>query len=130
MLRPAARRRARSQIASLLLLSLPTWIVACDGDGTDLGTNPSAVPTERRVQGDYLRGHKPDRTLRNSTLEVTISDVPAGATPAVTVNGPGEFDRPLTTSETLSGLAEGTYIITAASLDVSGVAYTPTPVSQ
>lgn len=47
------------------------------------------------------------------SLTVTIT-APAGVTPAVTVHGPGTYTKSLSASATLSGLAVGSYTVTAS----------------
>jgi sugar lactone lactonase YvrE len=51
------------------------------------------------------------------SLTVTIT-APAGATPSVTVSGPGGYRQSLSATQTLSGLAVGSYTVTAASVPV------------
>jgi sugar lactone lactonase YvrE len=46
------------------------------------------------------------------SLSVTIT-APNGVTPSVTVTGPGSYSKTLTATQTLSGLASGSYTITA-----------------
>jgi hypothetical protein len=50
---------------------------------------------------------------RAATLVVRIAGAPGGAQEMVRVTGPNNFDRSLTTSTTLDGLAPGTYTVTA-----------------
>lgn len=47
------------------------------------------------------------------TLQVDISGLPAGTTAAVTVAGPGGYTQTLTATGSLSGLAAGSYAVTA-----------------
>jgi streptogramin lyase len=56
----------------------------------------------------------------SGTLEVTLSAPDAGSSPAVTVTGPGGYSKALSASETLTGLAAGSYTVTAQSLRVTG----------
>jgi sugar lactone lactonase YvrE len=50
---------------------------------------------------------------RTGSLTVTIV-APAGVAPSVTVNGPGGYTKALSATATLSGLAVGSYTVTAA----------------
>ena len=58
-------------------------------------------------------------------LTVTVAGLPSGQIAAVTVTGPGGFSQALTATQTLSGLAPGTYTVAAAS--VSGAQGTWAP---
>jgi sugar lactone lactonase YvrE len=49
------------------------------------------------------------------SLTVTIT-APAGVTPSVAVTGPGGYHRTLSATDTLSGLAVGSYTVTAATV--------------
>jgi hypothetical protein len=59
------------------------------------------------------------------SLAVTINGLPAGASGQVTVAGPGSYTHELTASETLSGLAAGTYTVAAHVVSSSGQSYQP-----
>jgi protocatechuate 3,4-dioxygenase beta subunit len=70
--------------------------------------------------------------LRVGSLDVTISGLPSGVSPAVTVTQQDQgYSRALTDSETvLTGLDPGTYTITAQPVSAGGNTYTPIPASQ
>jgi hypothetical protein len=57
------------------------------------------------------------------SLRVTIGGLPDGASAAVTVAGPGSFSQLLTATGTLTGLAPGSYQISAAEVTAGGSAY-------
>lgn len=57
------------------------------------------------------------------TLVVLVNGLPAGAQGAVSVSGTGSFSEQLTESDTLGGLAVGTYVVSAADVDFEGVDY-------
>lgn len=56
------------------------------------------------------------------TLVVLVNGLPAGASGAVSVTGSG-FSEQLTSSDTLAGLAAGSYVVTAANVAFEGVDY-------
>jgi hypothetical protein len=56
-------------------------------------------------------------------LFISIAGVPAGASAAVTVSGPGGYARALGASATLGGLAPGNYIVQAPSFSSAGDRY-------
>ncbi|HEV8356877.1 MAG TPA: hypothetical protein VGQ17_08960 [Gemmatimonadales bacterium] len=63
-------------------------------------------------------------------LAVTISGLPSGVSGSVSVTGPNGFSRLVTASQTLSGLAAGTYTASAASVTANGTTWVPSPGSQ
>lgn len=62
-------------------------------------------------------------------MSIIIDGLPGGWPAAITVAGPGG-SRVVNATTTLSGLAPGTYTVTATSVDVSGNLYAPTPPLQ
>jgi CARDB len=64
-------------------------------------------------------------TATTGSLTVTIAGLPAGTNAAVTVTGPGGYTQPVTQTQTLSGLAPGSYVATAADVASGGTTYTP-----
>jgi hypothetical protein len=91
---------ARITPASLLLLAL----LACDG-------GPSGPST-------------------GGSLRVTILGLPTGSAATVTVTGPGGFNQPLTSTQTLTQLSPGSYAVTATDVNIGGAQYSPSPQSQ
>lgn len=63
-------------------------------------------------------------------LTVTIGGLGGGVSAAVTVTGPNGYSRAVTATTTLTGLLQGTYTATAASVTSGGTTYTPSPASQ
>jgi hypothetical protein len=60
-------------------------------------------------------------TQETPTLTVTVSGLPVGQTPNVTITGPASFSQSLSATTTLSDLAAGSYAVAApASIRVSG----------
>jgi hypothetical protein len=78
----------------------------------------------------YAAGETAPPGLSTGTLAVTIYGLPSGAQGAVTVSGAGGYTTTLAASQTLTGLADGAYIVGATSVIVSGNTYTPSPASQ
>ena len=64
------------------------------------------------------------------SLSLTISGLPSGTPASITVSGAGGFSRSVTATETLSGLAPGSYTVTAASVTASDGRYAAAPASQ
>jgi len=65
-----------------------------------------------------------------ASLEVTVNGLPAGAPAAVTVTGPNGFEQQLTGSNTLTGLAAGSYTVAATGVMVADESYAPDPAGQ
>ncbi len=68
-------------------------------------------------------------TLGTGRLAIGVSGLPAGTGAVLTVAGPGNYARSLTSAQTLVGLASGDYTVTAASVTVGGLTYSATPAS-
>ncbi len=94
--------------AALRLAAVTLFLTACGGGDR---------PTEPR----------PPAT---GSLTVTIAGLPAGASAAVTVTGPGGFSRTLTASETIASLTPGAYTVTGASVTTNDGRYSASPGSQ
>ncbi len=60
-------------------------------------------------------------------LQLTITGAPLGAVPAVTLTGPGSYLHTAAASELLTGLAAGTYQVTAPSFTLGGDRYDSNP---
>ncbi len=64
------------------------------------------------------------------TLNVSILGLPGGTDAAVTVTGPGGYSRPVTATETVTGLMAGQYTVTALPVTDGSEQYSPAPPSQ
>jgi hypothetical protein len=62
--------------------------------------------------------------LASGVLQLEVSGLPGERDAAVTITGPNEYVRRVTRSETLSRLAPGVYVVSAASVIVDGDGYT------
>lgn len=65
--------------------------------------------------------------LATGELDVFVTGLPQGASANVSVTGPDGFNRALTGTASLTGLFPGPYTVTAATVNVSGTSYSPTP---
>jgi hypothetical protein len=113
-------------------------VVSLPGVATGLHTvELSGVAINCQVTGDHPLGVAvlPAETARVSftitcvptagELAVTVSGLPAGTFAAVTVTGPNSFSRPLTGTTSLTGLAPGSYTVTAANVVAGATTYKP-----
>jgi len=67
----------------------------------------------------------PVAPLATGDLQVSVTGLPGGAAARVQVTGPGGFDRTLTSSGLLGGLATGAYTVTAYYVSSGGQLYYP-----
>ncbi len=65
----------------------------------------------------------PTPPVATGALQVDVTFTAGSATPNVTVTGPGGFSQTLTSSKTLSGLAPGSYAVSAAAVTSNGFTY-------
>jgi len=72
------------------------------------------------------------RQVRNttSTIQVNVSGLPAGTPASIAVTGPNGYARTLTATALLSGLTNGTYTFTAASVVVGTSTYATSPITK
>jgi len=103
--------RARKFLLSLMPLLL--LLAACGGGGGNPGGNPPSNPG-----------------ATTGSLQVSINALPSGTNASVRVSGPNNFVQDLTASQTLSGLAPGSYTVTAASVAAGSATYAPSPATQ
>jgi glucose/arabinose dehydrogenase len=104
----------RVRMLMVPLLSLLLFLLAGCGGG---GGNPGTPAT-------------PPLAATTGSLQVAITALPAGVNGVVRVTGPGNFSQDLTSSQTLSQLAPGSYSVAASSVTLGTATYTPTPATQ
>ena len=68
--------------------------------------------------------------ITTGSLAVTINGLPGGTSAAVTVSGPGGASFNLTASQTLAGLAAGSWTVTGAVVTSGPNSYSATPTTQ
>ena len=61
------------------------------------------------------------------SLAITVAGLQVGTDAAITVSGPGGYSRPVTATETLTGLTAGQYTVTALPVSDGSEQYTPSP---
>ncbi|HYW30839.1 MAG TPA: hypothetical protein VE869_04975 [Gemmatimonas sp.] len=97
-----------------LLLALP--IIAACGDTAD--------PASRII----APGTTAEARARSGTLRLVVNGVPGDA--AIAVSGPSGYTVRVTASASLTGLANGTYTVSAERVNIGDATYSPTPASQ
>lgn len=95
------------------LLVISMLLSACGGGGGDPGTPGPVTPP-----------------ATTGTLAVTVSGLPAGVNASVRVTGPNNYLQDLTQTQTLTGLAAGSYNVAASAVQNGTTTYHPAPASQ
>jgi hypothetical protein len=85
-----------------------------------VGVSASATPAQASVAYSVTSG----------ALQVSVNGLPPLLPASITVSGPGGFAAVVTATQTLSGLAPGTYAVAAQTIVNGGTVYTPAPLSQ
>src|SRR3712207_3262623 len=66
----------------------------------------------------------------SGSLAVTVAGLPAGAAADVSIGGPGGYNQTVSASQTLTGLAPGSYTVSADPVTAGAVVYAGSPGSQ
>jgi glucose/arabinose dehydrogenase len=97
----------------VFLLPLLFLLASCSGGGGNPGS-PTTLPP----------------AATTGSLQVVITALPAGANGAVRVTGPNNFAQDITSTQTLSNLAPGSYSVSAANATLGSATFTATPATQ
>jgi hypothetical protein len=98
--------------------------------GTQLFTPSPSSQTVAVSAGDTPASASVAYQPASGSLTIAVTGLPAGTAPAITVTGPGGYNQSITAAGTLSGLAAGTYTLTALAVSDGTNQYTPSPSSQ
>ena len=79
--------------------------------------------------GDSPTGGNPP-VPKNASLTVIVANVPEGATPNITVDGPNGFTRVVSSTTTITSLTPGSYRVSAATVETESAIYAPSPATQ
>ena len=101
----------RARLVALITACILTTVAACGGGEGGNATGTGGGPT-------------------TGALTVAVAGLPSGATAAVSVTGPGGYSHAVTTSETVSALAPGTYLVSAAEVTVGADRFGASTASQ
>lgn len=128
---PAGYRHVAAQTELITGLAPGEYTVST-GEVTAGGTSYLAAPGSQpvTVTAGSTTAAGVTYVASAGSLALTIGGLPAGATAAVSVSGPGGYHQAVTESQTLSGLTAGSYQISAAPVSVGGTSYTPTSPTQ
>jgi hypothetical protein len=125
--------QALSSSQTLTALSPGSYTITATGV-TVAGTTYQASPGTQTIA--VVRSNQPSNasvTYATATgdLSLTVSGLGTSGAAVVTVTGPNSYNRSVTGSTTLHGLAPGTYTVAAQSVTAScGSTYTASPPSQ
>ena len=108
--------RVRVLIVILFLASVFLGSLAGCGGG---GGHPGQLGGALKLQA-----------VSGGSLAVTIANLPAGPGVAVHVTGPGNFAVDLAQSQTLDGIAPGSYTVTALQVVAGAATWVPFPATQ
>ena len=108
--------RVRVLIVILFLVSLFLGSLAGCGGG---GGHPGQVGGPVKLQA-----------ASGGSLAVTIANLPVGTGAAVRVTGPGNFVVDLAQSQTLGGIAPGSYTVAAVQVVAGAATWVPFPATQ
>lgn len=70
-----------------------------------------------------------DYALAAASLEVTVTGLPGGVDAAIEVSGPDGYSATVSTSQTLTGLAPGEYVVDASAVVDGATTYVPDPLT-
>ncbi len=88
----------------------------------------SVGSTSPATVGYAVSALPPPPTTGSATI--TVGGLPSGVAAKISVTGPGGPAFAVTSTQTLSNLALGTYTVTAASVNPAGIQYMPTVTTQ
>jgi len=112
-------------------LAVGSWTVSA---ATVVSGGITYAPSPASQAVSVTGGGTANRTVTyaptTGAIAVTISGLPGGTAAAVTLSGPGGASHQLTASQTLGGLAVGSWTLSAASVLSGGTTYAPAPTSQ
>jgi len=129
---PGGFGRDLGATATLADLTPGAYVVAAasvDAGGEAYAPSPTTQTITVSASGGPSSASVVYTTARGS-LTITVTGLPVGTDPAITVSGPNGYDQPLTSSGTLSGLAPGEYTVTALAVSDGADQYSPNPSSQ
>ncbi len=125
---PGGFNRSLGQSETLAALSPGSYTVTAvsvTAGGEQYLPSPSSQPVT--VSAGETASAEVAYAVTERSLALTVTGLPAGLDAAITVSGPGGYSRPVTASETLTGLAPGQYTVTALPVSDGSQQYTPSP---
>jgi hypothetical protein len=106
----------------ITVAALGAVLAACSGDGglAPDGSNASDLGVSSNKQ----------QPAGSNSLQLTIGGLPTGTAAVVTVAGPNGYSANVAASATLSGLANGTYSVTASEIGTAAGTLAGSPATQ
>ncbi|MFC0253678.1 PQQ-dependent sugar dehydrogenase [Massilia consociata] len=107
---------AGMRVRTIFLVLIALFLSACGGGGGSPGAPGPAMPNPPAAS--------------TGSLAIVAGGLPAGVNASVRVTGPNNYQQDLGGTQTLSGLAPGSYSVAAAPVTSGSVTYTPSPATQ
>ncbi|MEO6447499.1 MAG: hypothetical protein ABIZ91_16910 [Gemmatimonadaceae bacterium] len=107
---PAGARRVRDALPRFLSLALLLATLACGG-----------------AEGSNATGSPAVNSSSTGSLVLSVSGLPSGSAPLVTVSGPSGYSRSLASAETITGLSPGSYDVVAGEISAGGDRFSVEP---
>jgi len=129
---PEGFSRAVTGSTTLAGLTPGSYQVAAEvvSSGTQLFTPSPSSQTVGVSAGDTPASASVAYQAASGSLTISVTGLPAGTDPAITVTGPGGYNQSVTAAGTLGGLAPGSYTVTALAVSDGANQYSPSPSSQ
>lgn len=129
---PEGFSRALTGSTTLSGLTPGSYQVAADvvSSGTQFFTPSPPSQTVAVSAGDTPASASVAYQAASGSLNISVTGLPAGTDPAITITGPGGYNHSVTAAGTLGGLAPGSYTVTALAVSDGTNQYTPSPSSQ
>lgn len=128
---PAGFSRALTATTTLTLLTPGSYTVGAANVSTGSGTYQPTVASQTVVvsASAVAAPATVTYTVPGGNIAIGATGVPGGATPVFTLTGPGGT-RTQNGAGTVTGLATGSWTVSAANVSSSGTTYTPSPSSS
>jgi len=128
---PGGYSRGVSATETLTGLSAGTYTVAANPVTSGGQSYTATVPSQDvTVSAATATANVMYGVSGGGTLIINVAGLPPATSAAVHVSGPGGYAQDVTGGTTLTGLARGSYTVTAQSVTPVGASYNPSPGSQ
>jgi hypothetical protein len=128
---PGGFARDLSTTTTLSGLAPGGYVVAAASVQAGADTYAPSPPTQTiTVSGSNAGSASVVYTSARGSLTMTVTGLPAGTDPSISVSGPDGYNQAVTSTGTLSALTPGEYTVTALAVSAGSDQYSPDPSSQ